>query len=230
MQEVIRRISLAILFVLLVPLLAKADCTGRVTKIIDGDSLEVVCNGLRKEVRLAGIDAPEFNQPYGNEAAHFLSSLVLDTTVDLIEKGQDTYGRVLGVIIVHGRILNREMVRAGYAWHYAKHYREEAKAAKRGLWADPKPIAPWDFRHEGARQSVSTSKNQTQAIAVPETGGPIEQTGELVSFNTKTLKYHCPSCEWAIRCTRNCIQLPAAEAKRRGGVPCRVCGGTCSRR
>jgi hypothetical protein len=53
-----------------------------------------------------------------------------------------------------------------------------------------------------------------------------ERTVEVVSFNTSTGKYHCRTCQWALRCTRNCIDLPRPEARRRG-VPCKVCGGSC---
>lgn len=52
---------------------------------------------------------------------------------------------------------------------------------------------------------------------------------EIVSFNVHSLKYHCQTCTWAKRCTRNCISIPLSEAKRRGGVPCKVCGGSCRR-
>ena len=50
---------------------------------------------------------------------------------------------------------------------------------------------------------------------------------EKVALNTQSLKYHCPSCTWAVRCTKNCITTTRAEAEKRGGVPCKVCGGTC---
>ena len=50
---------------------------------------------------------------------------------------------------------------------------------------------------------------------------------EKVSFNTQSLKYHCPQCQSAVRCTKNCITTTRAEAEKRGGVPCKVCGGTC---
>jgi hypothetical protein len=50
---------------------------------------------------------------------------------------------------------------------------------------------------------------------------------ELVAFNTANGKFHCLSCEWAVRCTRNCIKLPLSAARARGGIPCKVCGGSC---
>jgi hypothetical protein len=48
----------------------------------------------------------------------------------------------------------------------------------------------------------------------------------MVAFNTSNGKYHCLSCQWAARCTRNCVNMPLAEARARG-LPCKVCGGSC---
>ncbi len=48
---------------------------------------------------------------------------------------------------------------------------------------------------------------------------------ETVVFNTKTYKYHKPGCQWANRCTVNCIKIEKKDAIKRGGVPCKVCGG-----
>lgn len=47
----------------------------------------------------------------------------------------------------------------------------------------------------------------------------------IVDFNTQTLKYHDPNCRWAKRCTVHCIKISRAEAKRRGGIACKVCNG-----
>lgn len=52
------------------------------------------------------------------------------------------------------------------------------------------------------------------------------QREQKVAFNTKSLKYHKLSCKWARRCTRNCITITLGDAIRRGGVPCKVCGGS----
>lgn len=48
---------------------------------------------------------------------------------------------------------------------------------------------------------------------------------ETVYFNVKTSKYHKPTCQYAQKCTKNCIKIEKKEAKARGGVPCKVCGG-----
>lgn len=67
----------------------------------------------------------------------------------------DKYGRtVADVILPDGRVLNRELVSAGLAWWYRRYSQdkslrqleEQARSAKRGLWADPNPIPPWCYR------------------------------------------------------------------------------------
>ena len=50
---------------------------------------------------------------------------------------------------------------------------------------------------------------------------------EKVAFNVETKKYHCLSCRSAIACTKNCVEVSQSEAKRRGGIPCKNCGGSC---
>ncbi len=60
---------------------------------------------------------------------------------------------------------------------------------------------------------------------VPTSAGKANQAEERVFFNTHSFKYHKPNCEWAQRCTRNCVSMPKSQAIRQGGIPCRVCGG-----
>lgn len=48
-----------------------------------------------------------------------------------------------------------------------------------------------------------------------------------VTLNTSTLKYHCPTCKWALKCTRNCVQSTLGEAKQQGAKACKVCRGRC---
>lgn len=48
---------------------------------------------------------------------------------------------------------------------------------------------------------------------------------QTVVFNVKTHKYHSVSCKWAKKCTVNCIKIEKQQAKSKGGIPCKVCGG-----
>ena len=64
---------------------------------------------------------------------------------------------------------------------------------------------------------------------LPAARPQVAQAEETVFFNTKTHKFHCPTCDAALRCTAHCVPVTRSDALRRGGVPCRRCGGTCRR-
>jgi endonuclease YncB( thermonuclease family) len=78
--------------------------------------------------------------------------------------GKDKYGRTIGeVILEDGRNLNQELVKEGWRWWYRKYapgdsvlkeFEAEAREAKVGLWKDPHPIPPWDFRHGGEQRTL----------------------------------------------------------------------------
>lgn len=156
-------ITLSGLLILLICIPSTWACTGRVVGVTDGDTVKVLCDGLETKVRLDQIDAPERNQPYGSKAKDVLSNLVFDRTVRVQSSGTDRYGRTLGTLWIGETDANREMVRMGYAWAYRKYLRDDslidveadAKAARRGLWSDPDPIPPWDFRKVSRERSTS---------------------------------------------------------------------------
>jgi len=132
-----------------------------VVRIRDGDSFVVRVGGAGVEVRLDGIDCPELAQAFGRKARRFTSEQAFGKDVRLIVKGRDKYDRELAeVFLPDGRSLNRELVAAGFAWWY-RHYstdrslealEQTARAARRGLWADPDPVPPWDFRESDRRR------------------------------------------------------------------------------
>lgn len=134
---------------------------GRVVGVTDGDTITVLDSSNRQhKIRFAGIDAPEKNQPYGQRAKEHLSELVFNRQVNVETEKKDRYGRTVGKVLVGGRDTNLAMVVEGYAWHYKKYQAEqspddrllydsaerEARAARRGLWADPDPIPPSEWR------------------------------------------------------------------------------------
>jgi endonuclease YncB( thermonuclease family) len=130
--------------------------SGEVVGVTDGDTIKVLVGHRQRKVRLYGVDTPEKKQAYGMKAKLFTSSLVFGKVVQVTVMAQDRYGRTVGVVALpDGRILNRELVRNGYAWwysHYAPHDRDlqnlerQARLEKKELWSDPHAIAPWDFR------------------------------------------------------------------------------------
>ncbi|HVF64137.1 MAG TPA: thermonuclease family protein [Casimicrobiaceae bacterium] len=139
---------------------AIADFAGRVVAVHDGDTITVLSAGRPIRVRLAGIDAPEAGQPFSNASRHALEALVAARDVMVIERGRDGYGRVLARVHAGSIDVNAEQVRLGYAWVYRRFERDarlhalevEAKAARRGLWRDPRASPPWVWRERRALQ------------------------------------------------------------------------------
>ncbi len=133
-----------------------AAVVGKVVKVVDGDTLHVYSNKGTYKIRLSGIDAPERGQAYGKRAKEHLEFLVAGKQVIAIVESKDRYGRYVASVKVQSKDVCAEMLTAGYAWHYKqydnnKYYDElqrEAKKAKRGLWLDKKPQAPWEYRKE----------------------------------------------------------------------------------
>ena len=128
----------------------------KVVKISDGDTfVGINSDNLQLKFRIWGIDAPEKKQAYGTKAKDFLSSLIFGKTITVDVQKQDGWGRYLTYVYTpDGKDVSLEMIKNGYAWHYVKYDNTEeynaaelnAKKNKVGLWVDPKPIAPWDFR------------------------------------------------------------------------------------
>ena len=140
---------------------AQETCT--VYGVSDGDTVKVRCSqGKQVTIRLSGIDAPEKKQPFGQRSKQNLSALVFSKLVTVETKKLDRYGREIGKILVDGVDANLMQVQRGFAWHYKAYEREqpaidrkvyadaenEARAARRGLWADVEPVPPWEFRHK----------------------------------------------------------------------------------
>ena len=144
----------------------------RVVSIADGDTVTVLdADNRQHKIRLVGIDAPEKNQPFGNVSRMHLGKLVHQRTVTVETNKLDKYKRELGKLILDGKDINLEQVRAGYAWHYKKYMRDqsaidrenyaqaedEARENRLGLWRDENPEPPWDFRHQNRATSTATS-------------------------------------------------------------------------
>ena len=89
-----------------------------VTKVIDGDTIEVRQEKRNYKVRLSEIDAPEINQRFGTESKNFLASLILNKEIELIYITEDRYGRIVAKIYKDNKDINRSMVRSGLSWVY----------------------------------------------------------------------------------------------------------------
>ena len=136
---------------------------GRVVGVSDGDSITVLDSAKRQhKVRLAGIDAPELKQAFGQASKRSLSALVFGKKVVVETEKRDRYDRQIGKVLVEGRDANLAQIEAGFAWHYKQFAAEQsaidqrlyaeaeadARSSRRGLWQDRNPQAPWDFRRQ----------------------------------------------------------------------------------
>ena len=133
----------------------------RVVGVQDGDTISCLDeNNQQQKIRLAGIDAPEIGQDYGTTSREALASMVFGKTIDVVDDGRDRYGRWIGHASVDGLDVNQQMVATGNAWHYAAYSTDQSLAAAQsqaqsqrlGLWGQPNPIPPWDYRLNAAKQ------------------------------------------------------------------------------
>ena len=154
---------------------AAAELAGRVVAVADGDTFTMLTDNKEQiRVRLAEIDAPESDQPWGQRAKEALSSLVSSQAVRVVTVGLDQYGRTLGRVYVGGKDVNAEMLRTGSAWAYGQYLtdkslleiQKQAQVAHRGLWslAMQDRVPPWDWRHDGPRKGVTYTVDLPQAV------------------------------------------------------------------
>ncbi len=129
--------------------------SGIVVGVADGDTLTVLVDRSPRKVRLWGIDAPEKDQPFGTRSKQALALAVAGKAVVVQVRGSDRYGRTVGWVRVGDAAVNLDQVRNGMAWWYEQYApkatdlaqaQQQARAARKGLWVDPAPTPPWDFR------------------------------------------------------------------------------------
>lgn len=153
---------LAIVLFFIVISQVQADFNGKVVKVIDGDTVDILTPKKQKvRVRLLDIDAPESRQAYGNAARKYLATLIAGKNVFVKENKKDIYQRTLGTIFLNQININAKMVESGFAWAYRYKgvannknmvkLESKAKQNRKGLWRDKHPIAPWDFRYRNKK-------------------------------------------------------------------------------
>ncbi|WP_301099756.1 thermonuclease family protein [Otariodibacter sp.] len=141
----------------------------KVVGVIDGDTLICLYQKSEIRVRLLYIDAPEYKQSFSNKAKQVLAKLVLKKEVNVVSTGYDQYHRLLGVIYDEKqRNINLALVEQGMAWAYYKtkpiyqQAEQQARLARIGLWQDPNPINPADWRkNKRSHSSKNLQKNST---------------------------------------------------------------------
>ena len=127
----------------------------RVVRIIDGDTFDVLdSNNHLLRIRMNGIDAPEKGQAFGTRAKEKLAALCGAKTIRIVPFRKDRNGRWIADSFLGQTSLSAAMIREGMAWHFKKYssdttlaqLEQQARQKKIGLWSDPAPVAPWEYR------------------------------------------------------------------------------------
>lgn len=182
----------------------------------DGDSIVVNLNGRETEVRLYGIDAPEFGQAYGEKSTKALRKLLAGHEVGIEPVTTDRYGRTVALVFADGKNVCEAMVADGQAWLYTKYCKksfcgkwrkdeENARKARLGLWRKDSPRPPWEWRKTHRWQQLLT---------------PPGEMGEPYSGNVKSGVFHRSGCK-GYHC-KNCIRFftDRKQAVEAGFRPC----------
>jgi hypothetical protein len=158
----------------------------------------------------------------------------------VLSQGSDKYGRTLGIIYFDGCV-NTAMVQEGWAWHYKEYSHnktlanaeEKSRAAKAGLWADAKPIAPWDWRHnkpargETKEQTGDSFSDEAPAASRESNQGPSRETTPEVKGQETEKKFWMTNSS-SKRHNSGCRYFENSNGRYCGphdGIPCKICGG-----
>lgn len=133
-----------------------------VVGVSDGDTLTARCDApaathpVKLKVRIAAIDAPERGQAFGDRSRKNLVQLCLRQRARLEPLYRDTYGRTVANVRCRTEDVGQAQVQAGMAWVYTAFAHQHpallplemrARADRSGLWSQPRPLAPWFYRH-----------------------------------------------------------------------------------
>ena len=191
------------------------ELLGKCVGVADGDTCTILIAGTEsRRIRFYGIDAPESGQDFGKKAKDYCSNLIFGKEIRVIGLDTDKYGRTVGKVYVDGKYVNLEMVKAGLAWHYV-HYspndydladaEKEARRNKLGLWIQPNPMEPREYRHSKNHQMVPVDRTK---ITIE---GPF--------WVSKSGKIHNKYCDvWNKVKDKTLTNFPVGEN-------CKACGG-----
>ena len=192
-----------------------ASWEGKVVGVADGDTITVLRDKEQVRIRLDGIDTPEKRQAFGQKAKKFTAAMVAGKVVKVIPATLDRYGRTVARVYLGKACLNEALVRAGFAWWYRKYAKDNkvlpgleaaARKAGKGLWKDPKPMPPWDWRRQ--------QRGKAPATAAPRPAGT-HPTGSLHG-NIRSKALHAPGCQH-YECKRCTARFKTVEHARAAG-------------
>ena len=156
-----RYFVLLTLLTLSAPTKAEKLLPGRVLHVLDGDSLIIDVRGGQYRVELAGVDAPELNQPWGRAARDRLEQALAGRFVVVRTSDSGPDGHIHGRLLFKNRDPGTDLLYQGLAWcapqpdskavTESREYldaQKDARTARRGLWSDAGPVPPWEWRRQ----------------------------------------------------------------------------------
>lgn len=208
-----------------------------VVGITDGDTLTVLDGAQQQHrIRLAEVDAPEHDQPWGARSKAALSDLAFDRDVSIQQTDTDRYGRTVAIVFADGRDINREMVATGAAWAYRRYLTDQtlvatearARSQRLGLWSLPvnQTVAPWEWR-KGSREPAASPEvapsTTTRGLLSAPAGRSHAAAGPLGQCGAKRYCREMTSCAEARFYLEQCgVSTIDGDAD---GRPCEnVCG------
>lgn len=197
------------------------EINGKVIGVIDGDTINILYgSNEQKRIRLFGIDCPEKNQDFGNNAKQCTSDLIFGKEVRIIVEDIDKYGRLVGLIYLNNNCINEEIINQGFAWVY-RYYcnkticvdwiklEELAQKNKKGLWSHENPIPPWEFRHGKTKTNSNNYKIVKNIIVLH---GNVNSN---IFHNNSCKQYECLNCTVHFNIREDAIKA--------GYKPCKIC-------
>jgi endonuclease YncB( thermonuclease family) len=137
------------------PTLSWADFVARVVTVHEGDRLTIRHDGRSEIIYLQDVDCPELKQPHGKQARHAMAAYVGNRDVVVRSLKRDRQGRATAEIFLQdGRNVGHELVKEGLAWlrpdtaqgQSLGEVGQLARAEKKGLWSEPNPVPPWEWK------------------------------------------------------------------------------------
>lgn len=201
------------------------DIQCKVVGIADGDTLTCLTAAKKQvKVRLGEIDAPESKQPFGTAAKKVLSDAIFGKEVVIKAGTTDRYGRTIGIVYAQNQNVNLMLVQKGMAWAYVEYSKDpaylkaqkQAEAKRIGLWSEPNPIYPQDWRKgyrlQGAKVTIVPSEHTRTRSS--------QQRSAQANFTCGTKQY----CKEMSSCEEARYFLNVCKVKRLDGdgdgVPC----------
>ena len=154
-------LSILLVFFSTFTIFSQTLLTGKVIGIKDGDTVVVIdLFKTQTTLRLAEVDCPEKKQPFGTRAKQFTSDAIYLKTVTYFITKKDRYGRSIAKVYYKNKYLSAEIIKNGMGWQYKKYstsqdlaqYEKQARFRKIGLWIDPNPISPSEWRKAKKRK------------------------------------------------------------------------------